>query len=41
MRENKITMTNIEYELCEVDGEIELCDNTFPELNIDSIPELN
>lgn len=33
-------MTNKECELCEIDGEIELCDGTIAELTPDMLPSL-
>ena len=30
----KITMTNIECELCEIDGKIELSEDVIPELDV-------
>ena len=40
MGDNYFTMTNMKCELCEIDGELELCDGTFIELTPDMLPSL-
>ena len=40
MGDNYITMANIECELCEIDGEIVLCNEALIELTSDILPSL-
>ena len=40
MGDNYFTMSGIKYELCEIDGEIVLCDGTLMELTLEMLPSL-